>query len=279
MGRDPFAADATRVLSVRFRHRSNGWSARITAHDTDREGDGVRELSRRAESCAALADAVGLAVALAIAPDAPLAPPPAPTPTCPPVVECPAPAVCPVTGCPRVEPRVVVREVPAPARGVASSLSLRGGVTAGATPFAPVVSLEFRSRHERPWHAAAGALLVPTTRADSATGFGLAAVYAGLCAGSLGAVRASGCAGLQLGALHAVVYELVPLAPGDRAWFGAFVEGALRVNLTGPLFAEGAARATLAIAHQRYTVRGREAPAFDPWPVALDATLGLGVDF
>ena len=279
MGRDPFAADASRVLTVRFRHRSNRWSARITARDASHEGDGVRELSRRTETCAALADAVELAVALAIDPDAPLAPQRPPEPTCPPPVECPAPAVCPVTECPRVEPRVVVREVPVAPRGVPSSVSLRGGATVGATLLAPVVLVEFRSRHERPWHAAAGALFVPATHADSATGFGLTAAYAGFCAGTLGAVRASGCVGLQLGALHAVVYELVPLAPGDRVWFGAYLGASLRVNLAGPVFAEGAARATLAIAQQRYTVRGRAAPALDPWPVALDATLGLGVDF
>jgi hypothetical protein len=35
----------------------------------------------------------------------------------------------------------------------------------------------------------------------------------------------------------------------------------------------------VALYQQRYSVRGRAAVAFAPWPVALDATLGAGVDF
>lgn len=276
MGRDPFASDAARLLTVRFRRHSNGWNARITARERDTRA--VRELSRRTETCAALLDAVGLAVALAIDPDAPLVPdrPPVcpPTPECPAQRECPAPPECPV-----VAPRVIVREVPTAPRGVPSSLSARAGVTVGSTPLAPAVMLQFRSRHEGPWHATAGAFVVPVTNADSATGFGLTTLFAGLCVGTLGAVRVSGCAGLQGGVLHAVVYELVPVAPGDRVWFGLFGEGAARVRIAGPVFAEGAVRVTVALAQQRYTVRGRPSLGLDPWPVAIDATLGAGVDF
>jgi hypothetical protein len=280
MGRDPFADDAPRWLSVRFRRHSSGWRARITARDRDSAERAVRDLPRRTETCAELLDAVGLALALAIDPDAPLVSVAPTTAQCPPAPECPAAAQCPATPeCPVVAPRIVVREVPTAPRGVPSSLSLRAGVTAGATPFAPSMSVQFRSRHEGLWHATAGVTYIPVTRPDAATGFGLTALFAGACAGTLGSFRVAGCAGLVAGALHAVVFELVPVAPGDRFYAGLFVEGSARVRVAGPVFAEGAVRVTAALAQQRYSVRGRASLGLDPWPVAIDATLGAGVDF
>lgn len=278
MGRDPFSEEASRHLSVRFRRGSEGWGARITVRDEMREGRGVRDLARRAATCAELLDAVGLAVALAIDPEAPLAPssPTPPAPVCPAPRECPPPAL----PAPPPPPVVIERRVVVPAPGVPASVSLRGGVAVGATPLAPTLMVAFRSRHAGPWHGTAGALYTPLARADDgATGFGLTALFGGACWGTLGALRLSACAGVQAGALHSVVYELTPLAPGDRLWLGAFVEGALRWHVAGPLFVEGALRATAALYQQRYSVRGRAAVAFAPWPVALDATLGAGVDF
>jgi hypothetical protein len=278
MGRDPFAQEASRRLTVRYRRGSEGWGARITARDELREGRGVRELARRAATCAELLDAVGLAVALAIDPDAPLAPPSAPpaAPVCPAPLECPPPAPT----APPSPPVVIERRVEVPAPGVPASLSLRGGVGVGATPLAPALMVAFRSRHAGPWHAMAGALYTRVASADGgATGFGLTALFGGACWGTSGALRLDACAGVQAGALHSVVYELTPLAPGDRLWLGAFVEGALRWYALGPVFVEGALRAAVALYQQRYSVRGRAAVAFAPWPVALDATLGAGVDF
>ncbi len=278
MGRDPFSDDASRRLTVRFRRGSEGWGARITVRDDLREGRGVRELARRSPTCLELLDAVGLAVALAIDPEAPLvaAPPAPPAPVCPAPLECPPPA----PPAPPPPALVIGRRVEVPAPGVPASLSLRGGVSVGATPIAPTVMVAFRSRHAGPWHVTAGALYTPIAPVDDGTtGFGLTALFGGACWGALGALRIGACAGVQAGALHSVVYGLTPIAPGDRLWLGAFVEGALRWRVAGPVFVEGALRAAVALYQQRYSVRGRAAVAFEPWPVALDATLGAGVDF
>ncbi|MGC4069682.1 MAG: hypothetical protein QM784_34490 [Polyangiaceae bacterium] len=69
------------------------------------------------------------------------------------------------------------------------------------------------------------------------------------------ALRLSGCAGAELGAVNTVVYDPEPTQPGDRPWFATRGDVAVQLRLWGPLRLE--ARALVLVPVTRWTFRAR----------------------
>jgi hypothetical protein len=108
----------------------------------------------------------------------------------------------------------------------------------------------------------------------------------GLTAGSIGALLAwpvgggfelSALGELELGTIHAVVFESNPVDPGDRPW----VAGALgpRLAFTGPglLRLELGANLVVPFVRPRFEVRGIAGPVFQSASVGGLAYFGIGV--
>ncbi|MCA9611034.1 MAG: hypothetical protein KC619_35815, partial [Myxococcales bacterium] len=121
-----------------------------------------------------------------------------------------------------------------------------------------------------------------TTGGDDASfGFGLTAATLDVCvrAFTAGPVVGTGCLGGAAGAIHAVVYDPVPAAPGDYAW------GALRASLEVAVEIEDrftlalAATGAVPFARWAFRVTGREGVEFQqPW-VIPGGRLSAGVRF
>lgn len=128
----------------------------------------------------------------------------------------------------------------------------------------------------------AGLLWFPEVdAADGSFSFGLAAGSLGGCVDPhvRSTLRLGLCAGALAGAFHAVTRAVTPTNPGDRAWVAASVAGRAELRLAGPLIAHTSLEAVIPITRYRFVVLGREAPVFEPPPVAAIAAVGLGVMF
>jgi hypothetical protein len=128
--------------------------------------------------------------------------------------------------------------------------------------------------------ASAGVLYLPETKTSAGDfAFGLTAAWVGGCAQAWGQRRVSiaACAEVLGGAIHAVVYDLVPLHPGDRFWAGASVVAQARWRIVGPLVAELGAQAIVPITRPPYGIAGGGGIVFQEAPVAGAAFAGLGV--
>ena len=127
------------------------------------------------------------------------------------------------------------------------------------------------------------ALWLPEARtSDGHFGFGLAAFALGACVdgGADGAsADLSGCASFWAGALHAVVYDLTPAAPGDWFWAAAALTPRLRVALAPRLHAELGVHLIVPVTVRPFEVAGWTSPAFQEAPVTGLPFLGLGANF
>ncbi len=280
LGRDPFAADATRRIDVRFAPATRGpRRARISIHD-GASAVALRHLVQPGPTCERLADAVTLAVTLAIDPDVLLRPPPAPTPPVPapvacPEVTCPACAVCPPPPPPPPPLPPPIRPVPRPPVFVA----LTGGVSAGLVPsvtgvfgVSAVVGLDAR------WSFDLGASFTPIvpTR-DGTVGVGRTIGRVGACidAGPPW-VRLGGCADVVGGVVHMTALSLDPVAPGDRGWFGAAVEAHARFIPWRWIVVGVHARGVVPVFGWAPRVEGASEPSFSPSPFAFEGEVSVG---
>lgn len=292
LGKSPFAADASRSIEAIVTGSARRLKARIFVRGKDGALLGSRELTSEAADCASLEAASVLAIALAIDPEAamrPPAPPPRPPPP-PPVVRLPAtPPPLPALPLPPAEPMAA----PLPAalappvierEGLGNSgIALRGGAGFGLLPGpAPAVSLAAHVGVARPVQITAEAMWLPETRtSDARFGFGLAALSLGACFVPVRApaVDLAACAAVWGGAIHAVVYDLQPAAPGDYGWAAASATPRLRVRLGGRLHAEVGAHLIVPINRRSFAVRGWADPVFQQAPVTVLTFAGLGVHF
>jgi len=132
----------------------------------------------------------------------------------------------------------------------------------------------------RALHGSAGVIFLPEQKlAGGGFGFGLTAAWLGPCLepvrGSRGALGA--CAKLSFGAIHSVVYTLVPTAPGDVFWAGGSFSLEGRLRLVGPLVAEAGAELLLPITQQAFSIKGQTSSVFQQTAVAGLGFVGLGV--
>jgi hypothetical protein len=108
----------------------------------------------------------------------------------------------------------------------------------------------------------------------------------GLTAGSLGALYAwpvgggfelSAVGELELGALHAVVFDTVPVNPGDRLWLAGALGPRLAVAGLGVLRLELGVNLVVPFVRPEFEVRGIAEPVFQSAPVGGLLYVGAGV--
>jgi hypothetical protein len=286
LGRSPFASDAERSIDAYVSHAEAGWRAEIYVRDRDGKLAGARVLTSEAADCGAIESATVLALALAIDPEGALrAPDPAPVlaPDPAPIVVPPAPAVTPRPApLPITHAPFAAADPPSIGLG-GSGVALRGAVGLGLLPRAAAgVSLAAHAAITRSWAITAEALWMPeVAAADDRFAFGLSAVALGACVGVArsSSVDLAACGAIWAGALHAVVRDLPPTEPGDRAWAAASVTPRLRLRLAPRLHLELGAQVLVPLIRQPFTVTGWAEPVFQQTPIAVLPFAGLGVNF
>ena len=225
LGRDPFELDANRIIDVRVSSNGASWHVQLSVADNIGTPLGQRTLDVGADNCGEVVDAVSLAVALAIDPNVPLqAKAPAPAAGSEPSASLPTMAPQP-SALPATVPERHPHPYPAPAPqdlGVTRhhyqyELTLRGVAAAGVLPGVAGGTMVAGAFGRDGTRATLALVYLPETRRNEFA-FGLAAVSSGLCVDVARSRRlAAGlCGELALGAIHAVVYRLEPLQPGDR---------------------------------------------------------------
>jgi hypothetical protein len=109
--------------------------------------------------------------------------------------------------------------------------------------------------------------------------FGLAALELSGCADLVRHTRmiVSGCGGVSIGVVHSVVYDLLPVQPGDHIWAGASAEARWRITLIAPVAVEIGAGALVPLTRYQFLVQGPLGVVYEQSPVAFVATVGLGV--
>jgi hypothetical protein len=274
LGANPFSPDAPGSIDVHVARDAGVWTALIEDRPTGGPPEGSRVVTSTAESCDSLALAVGLAVALMIrarttpepseAPKAAPPAPPEPSSLPPPVIFEPPPrepsrhvaVFASAVGALRVLPRAAV-----------------GPSVSGRVPVADHASL------------LASLTFLPEQRSHTAgadVGFG--ATFGGLAgcydSNALARFRFSGCASALLGALHVIVHDPAPLAPGARFW-GALSLG-LRSDWTvaKPVHFLVGVEALVPLQRRSYVVEldsGTRAAFVEP-PWGALASAGLGVE-
>ena len=292
LGRDPFQGATRQWVEGVIAVDGGVFTAQLFERDVKGEVVGSRVLQEATDDCRDLDLAVSLAVALIIDPEGareepspappaeassgsataryPDEPPPSPSERPPPTPKRgTSPTPLPVQPSPpdRRPPGVVVGPLlssgllPKPAVGlemvtevsVARTLAVRSGVR-----YLP----EVRS---------AGSL------AD--VSYGLTAFHGGPCMVGRGPIAPIACVSLEVGALHAVVHDPVPLEAGDRLWAAAVAQAGLRVEISGSFWLDSHLIAVVPFVHREYRVRseGEWTGIHEvPWVAPL-AALGLGI--
>lgn len=285
LGRDPFTDEAARNIEGSVNRDGQLWRAHLSVIGPDGVVLGSRDLQSDEPDCSVLADAVTLAVALVIDPRAAFAPPaakPAPAIT----AEKPLP-IAPASPTPpaRVEhpvaaqPPVTLAPAPAQAAVPGPSASLRGLLVLGLLP-RPAFGIESGGELglSRRWSLAVGLTYIPEARtSDADFAFGLSAGLLGACvaAAQTPATRLTLCGEAELGAMHAVVYSVRPLPPGDHLWAGARLGPRLGLLLGDGLWLEAGAQALAPLLRHRFVLKGQQDPVFQSSALTFAATLAL----
>jgi hypothetical protein len=273
LGRHVFGTRGAIAFEAEVSRAGSRWFARITARGSSGELLGARALESEALRCDSLVEAAGLAIALVIDPNAGdrVAQPPPPEPP----DHRPARLATP----PPLRSAARTRHVDAPAW-----VDVRALLSAGLLPgLAPGVALGA----ELPMHSRLSASTElrywpeQATRAlDSRFAFGLTALALGLCLETLRG-RALGlalCAAGQLGAIHAVVFDLPPTEPGQRFWAAASAKAQLYLPL-GPTRISIALLGAAPITRHHFRAIGQDETIFRQSAVVAAGELGLGMRF
>lgn len=276
LGRNPFAVDAASSIEVQVTREDAGFAAEIFVRGRDGALSGSRSLKSEAADCVGLESASVLAIALTIDPDGgvrSVSPPPAVAP--PRVHVAPPPA-------PPRPPPAPAPPGPAEAGRGSSGMSLRGGVGLGILPQAALgLSLSGHLAVAGRVELTAEALWMPEVNAgDARFAFGMSALAFGACASLVRRPVADLglCASLWGGALHAVVRDLPPTEPGDRAWAGAAATPQLRVALGARVHLELGTHILVPITRWPFTVTGWADPVFRQAPVTALPFAGVGAN-
>jgi hypothetical protein len=283
LNRVAFSPAAGASIEGVFSREGAAWIAELWVRDETGRSTGSRRIPALGPDCAALAEAATLAIALTIDPDAALAEPgapalrplpalPAPPPRVPPCPLCP---VAPVPRCPACQPSARTTG------GLSFRASARVLAAAGALPgVAPGLGLHAEVGTET-WSGFANVSYLPESRtSDRRFGFGLGAAGTGVCGSFHGekAVVIGVCGGLELGGVHAVVYDLTPLEPGDRLWFAAAIGPRVRIPGPGATFFDLGLSGVVPLLRRNFRVRGVTEPAFEQSVFGGFGYLGVGFE-
>lgn len=281
LGRDPFAESAREAIEASVtRSGATHWQVQVRVRDAEGKAIGTRDLDTEASDCRAIADAIALAVALAIDPNAALGPVPPPhstgpavlprpeamsTKACPAVPTCKAPAPC---RCPPPER--------APTKSTLTGrVMLAGGILPGAAYGAGISGSLGVGR----WHATLGGYWLAESEVQGFA-FGLSTATADACFDAFhhGSVTLGICAGMELGAMHAVVTapDLRPTGPGESVWLAAGLGAYLGWRGPGPFYAEVGGALLAPLLRPEFGVSGEAEPRFQPDSVGGIGFLGLG---
>jgi hypothetical protein len=287
LGRNPFSETAQQSIEGSVARERDELVTVLHLRDDAGVERGRREFRSRQLDCVELADSIVLAVALTIDPNAAVADAPvsavlAAPPDSPPVAtEPPALGACPVARCPAPPPCPAAR---CPAPPAIANIALTARFVAGVgmlprvSPGAAAVGEVGGSRIRGSF----GVVYLPeVTASDERYAFGLTT-------GLLGAVFAwpltgdwelSGAAELEVGAIHAVVFESAPVDPGEQWW----IAGALgpRIGFSGvrPLRLDLGVSIVVPFSRPSFEVRGIAEPVFQSAPVGgfLYGGVGFGL--
>lgn len=128
----------------------------------------------------------------------------------------------------------------------------------------------------------AEALWMPEVRThDRHFAFGLTGLSLGACR-SLARGRGfdfGACAAVWGGALHAVVYDLAPEAPGEYGWAAASLTPRLRFQVAPHVHLDLGVLVLVPFVRRRFQVEGTASPVFQQAPVTMLPFVGGGVHF
>ncbi|MFZ5897011.1 MAG: hypothetical protein ACOY0T_38490 [Myxococcota bacterium] len=294
LGRDPFDADAERSIEGVVERRGGRFSLQLVVREADGVSLGERHLESAGEDCSELTEAAVLAVALTIDPNAPAVDPPkrdaleaqeassTPAAANPPTAVRPSePSARAENGCSatQTEARTLAPKCPAEPEAKHFFLGARAVGSDGVLPgFAPGAAIMAKLGEQR-WQLSLGMTWLPEVRAhDARFSFGLTAAELGACWRALPFKRGAGslCAEVLLGSQHAVVHELRPLNPGDRAFAAVGLGPEVSLDLAWGARAELGVLALVPVLRPEFVLRGSDDQVFQSRPVALLAFLGLG---
>jgi hypothetical protein len=286
--RDPFSETAKQSIEGSVVLDGPELKAELRLRDEAGVVHGRRELRSKQADCVELAEAVVLAVVLTIDPNAAFSDAPAPVAPTPPSVpptaspgaaEPPALGACPVVRCPTPGPCPAARcPPPPPLEAIAFTARVVGGI--GILPgFAPGAAAagEVGGAHVR---GSFGIVYFPeatTTGGEFAFGVTtgtLGAIFAWPLAGS---IDLAAVVELQVGAIHAVVFESDPVNPGDQLWLAGALGPRLGFSPFRPFRLEVGVSLVVPATRPSFDVRGASEPAFQSAPVGGMAHIGAGV--
>lgn len=257
LGEGAISTSAARSIEAVVAKASAGFRVVLYVRNADGSLAGSRELTSETDGCGSIEAASVLAIALAIDPDAATRPPPiasspSPPPGPAPVKEGPSFTLQATPLAPSAPSSTSIAPpsiAPAPVSSTrrplplalttdtgGAGISLRAGLGIGLLP-SPFIALEIGG------YVAVGprveitgqALWMPEDHAaDRRFAFGLTAIGLGVC-GTLTRGRAYDfalCGTVWGGSLHAVVFDLAPVSPGDSAWAALSLTPRVRVRLT-----------------------------------------------
>lgn len=281
-GRDPFTTSpSARSVDVIVTRAGGTWRAEIDVRASDGTSAGTREITSDAPGCGALASATVLALALAIDPLAGLAPP-KPPPSKPAPEGFTRPEAAPIA--PPPPPREVAPPPDRPPALGATSLAAHVGVAVGLLPrAAATVGVSALAALGDRFSLGAVARFAPEVRAsDPRFAFGLTAVGLVGCGRLVGRDPAdlALCAAAAVGALHAVVDSIEPLAAGDRAWAALSAAPRARLRLGSRVHLEAGAEVVVPLTRRSFSLEGRaDAPVFAQAAVGALPWVGVGASF
>src|SRR5664280_1069595 len=284
LGRDPFASNAPRTIDASIDFAGGAWHVELHVRDATGPSQGQRVFDVRADSCAQVADAVGLAVALAIDPNASIAslsPATAPSESSRdahtydhdpgndrgPGNFAAMPAAAPPLPFRYAYGAPPIQAPPAPAvEPYSTQLTLRGLVAGWLLPgVAPGLGVS-GAIGKRVVQITLGISYFPEASRNSQFSqfsFGLTTFDAGFCGNAVNSrwFIAGVCGEVHVGAMHSVVNQGQPVYPGDRpyaalslgpkigwrAWAPFYVEGGLstRASFWRPEFQQNSGAETV----------------------------------
>lgn len=287
LGYEPFTTPTEIFLEGVVARADEQWTVRLYKRDGSGALLGDRELTNASEDCRALADAIILAVALAIDPEAAMRPTEPqsdaePIASTQPAVDAPADADVSSSAADTASVRqsAAAAEPSHPPRlafGGALSYDLVPELAYGfRIAIDAAITDSFRWWIDARYWPEQIAMLP-----GSKFGVGLTTASLGLCFGeTFEPLRLEGCAGLDLGAMHVVVYDPIPSDPGDRVFVGASAALRFMVKLAHPIWLGVWAGASVPFIDYDLRVEGQPTPVFSSAPiaplVALEMTAVLG---
>ncbi len=288
LGRDPFAANAPRTIEASIDFAVGAWHVELHVRDATGPVQGQRVFDVRAESCAQVADAVGLAVALAIDPNASIASlPAATTPSDAPREQGPYgptnPVAIPVAP---ASPLYAYPPLPQPlpplTEPFSAQLTLRGLLAAGLLPGAAPGLGVAGAVGKRAVHVTLGLSYFPEeTARDTRFSFGLTALDAGVCGDAFRSRQlvAGVCGEARAGAVHSVVRQLRAVDPGDSPYVALSVGPKLGLMMWAPFYVEFGASAWAALKRPTFELTdasGQRSSVHEVKTVSAVAFLGFG---